>query len=327
MKKSSLFEAYLAQARPQKSVGRFALAFFIGLIAFFGLGFAFYGVVDAVVYRLTDGGPAYWRFYAIDLADDGTLPGTLIPTWWHHMSVAVLIFSIAVFWPVMFVAQRIQGLPFSGLFSHLGRLRWRRLGHALCVAFLVQVLAQTVSLLLWQDRLTLAEGLGAWFFGTLLFVPIILLQASGEELVFRGWLVQQLGRLSGNPLVIVLVSSFLFALLHLPNPEVQAHLAPLLTYMFLSSFLLYYTVWRDGGLEVAMALHTVGNVMALALVRQTVNEDGLWLGNFTLWIFDGALFETTLDVSLGVGFALVIEAIIVLLLFARWSPLRLRSAD
>ena len=47
------------------------------------------------------------------------------------------------------------------------------------------------------------------------------LQCAAEELVFRGYVLQGLGRLLRNPLVLVVLSGLLFAIPHLLNPEVD----------------------------------------------------------------------------------------------------------
>ena len=92
------------------------------------------------------------------------------------------------------------------------------------------------------------------------------LQAATEELVFRGYAMQGLARLTRSPTAIAIVSSLLFTAPHLLNPEVKQHGALLMgANYFAIGMLLATMTLRDGRLELAMGMHAVNNAF-LALV-------------------------------------------------------------
>lgn len=96
-------------------------------------------------------------------------------------------------------------------------------------------------------------------------------QCATEELVFRGYLMQGLGSLVRNPIFVAVVSSALFASLHLWNPEVGRYGFWLMAAnYFLMGLFLASLALRDGRLELAIGAHT-GNNMMSALVT---NNDG-----------------------------------------------------
>ncbi|MCX7769176.1 MAG: CPBP family intramembrane metalloprotease [Flavobacteriales bacterium] len=97
-----------------------------------------------------------------------------------------------------------------------------------------------------------------------LFIPI---QACTEELVFRGYLLQQLYLLFRNPWMPAVLSSVLFALLHGANPEVQAYgFWPSMAMYFIMGIFFCLMVYLDGNLRLAMLAHTVNNIYGLAIV-------------------------------------------------------------
>jgi len=93
------------------------------------------------------------------------------------------------------------------------------------------------------------------------------LQAAGEEYFFRGWLSQSVGALFARAvlgsLVTAAVSASLFALAH------GGQNASLFLDRFAFGLLASYLVWRTGGLEAAIAAHTVNNVVVFVPVILT----------------------------------------------------------
>ena len=63
-------------------------------------------------------------------------------------------------------------------------------------------------------------SIATWLIWLLPIGILVFLQAVGEELIFRGYLLQQLARLSRNPLVWAVLPSLTFGLAHLANAPV-----------------------------------------------------------------------------------------------------------
>jgi len=192
------------------------------------------------------------------------------------------------------------------LSSVTGRLRWGWL--LTCMLALVPLWLGYLAIMLALDGQfpptpDPAAQAGALIVLALLTTP---LQAAGEEYFFRGLVIQQVGAWVRNRWIALLIAAVLsgltFALAHgsldpwiLLDLVVFATVATLLT-------------WRTGGLEAAIAIHVVHNVMTLLI--------GIIFGGFEESFINT---ETTgSPLSTGVSAAVTITAGLVLWGLSRW---------
>ena len=171
---------------------------------------------------------------------------------------------LAALIPATLIATRVgHWRPMGKLWSVTGRIRWRWLG-----------LASLVTLLVWGGYLLLMWALDGgtsagerpphwpWLVViTLLTTP---LQAAGEEVAFRGGLMQGIGAWIKNPVVALVVgtvlSAALFALAHTSlDPWILIDLGGM-------AVACCYLTWRTGGLEAAIVLHVVNNLVLIILL-------------------------------------------------------------
>ena len=143
--------------------------------------------------------------------------------------------------------------------SVAGRLRWGWLGWCLLV---VTPLWAAYLLVTWfvfeQEVLDRPESWGALLAITLLTTP---LQAAGEEVAFRGGLVQGVGAWFRSPAVALVVTTVLstatFAAAHgSADPWIVVELGSL-------AVAGCWLAWRTGGLEAVIVLHVVNNVLIM----------------------------------------------------------------
>lgn len=98
---------------------------------------------------------------------------------------------------------------------------------------------------------------------TLVMVP---LQTSWEEYLFRGYLMQGLGILARNRWVPLFLTSIVFGLLHLSNPEV-GQLGEFIMAVYIGiGFMLGIMTLMDEGMELALGYHAGNNMIAALLV-------------------------------------------------------------
>lgn len=94
------------------------------------------------------------------------------------------------------------------------------------------------------------------------FLAVILItapfQAAGEEFFFRGYLIQAVGSIARNPWLPILVSALIFAAFH------GTQNLPLFLDRFGFGVLAGVLVARTGGLEAAIAIHVVNNILAFS---------------------------------------------------------------
>jgi membrane protease YdiL (CAAX protease family) len=188
-------------------------------------------------------------------------PGFLLIT-----DLATMV-AIPVVW-VLWVAAHGMRIGWSS--SVLGRLRWRLVRSYVPLALATMGVAVCLSLLLsglggGQDVGPVAD------FGLLLVVVLVTtpLQSAAEEYLFRGYLSQAVagwvGRGPGGgtvagAVVAGLVTAALFSLAHAP-PDLATFVERFVVGLAASA-----VVWLTGGLEAAIVLHAVNNVVVFLLV-------------------------------------------------------------
>jgi membrane protease YdiL (CAAX protease family) len=113
----------------------------------------------------------------------------------------------------------------------------------------------------------LTFDLRAWLPYAVAAVILIPIQASTEELLFRGYLMQSLGLLTRRSWFPLLVSTLVFTSLHGANTDVIAYGAPLmLGQIALMGLLMGWVTLRSKGLEAALGLHTANNLYGALLI-------------------------------------------------------------
>jgi membrane protease YdiL (CAAX protease family) len=197
-----------------------------------------------------------------------------LPVLGARAELALIFLSIAVVLPVpLLAAQWIQRRPAGTLSSVTGRLRWRWLATCLPVAAVAIVLflaGGTALAAATGEETGLGDPLAGW--GPFLLSMLVLLivvppQAAAEEYLTRGWLLQAVGSWFRRPWVPIAVQALVFAALH--GWGTPWGFTELLAFGVIAGWL---TV-RTGGLEAAIALHVLNNLLG-GLLGAAYNDLG-----------------------------------------------------
>lgn len=181
--------------------------------------------------------------------------------------LTILLGSIALMLPAYLAASRIvNGRRVGHISSAAGRLRWRWMLLCTAIAVVVYAIVQGLSLLLppaWSGGSGGGEVLSpsdnpALLWSLLAIVLVIPVQAAAEEYVFRGYLMQAIGRWLRHPLWAMLLPVPLFVLGHLYDVAGQISVG---VFAVAAGWL----TWRTGGLEAAIAVHVVNNLTVALL--------------------------------------------------------------
>lgn len=97
----------------------------------------------------------------------------------------------------------------------------------------------------------------------LVLIPI---QTSTEEYVFRGYLMQGFANLSRNKWFPLLMTSLIFGLMHLFNPEVTKMGYGIMIYYIGTGLFLGVITLMDDGMELALGFHAANNLVGALLV-------------------------------------------------------------
>lgn len=189
--------------------------------------------------------------------------------------VALALGSIILLWPALWVVLRVlHRQRLRTLFSPEGRIRWGEFGKGAFILFGASLVASLLVAPAGEAPVRSTVSLASWATAAAVLVPFVFLQATAEELAFRGYLLQQMALRSRSALVWAGLPSALFCILHL-NPELGAvaqFFYLLATFLF--GVLAAVTVARTGSLATAMGMHVTSNVLAIMVVAQRGILDG-----------------------------------------------------
>jgi len=167
------------------------------------------------------------------------------------------------------VTRVLHGRPAGTLIGPAQRLNWGRIGRAMLVWAGMSV-AAVIAEVLWKGlssyRLNVDNFLSnlAIIFIYVFLIPI---QATAEEVFFRGYLLQATGRLTRNWVVLGVINSLFFMLPHLANPEVGNAGVLLAGLNWLASGMFYTLLTlRSGSLDYAIGAHVINNVLGATFI-------------------------------------------------------------
>lgn len=140
---------------------------------------------------------------------------------------------------------------------------------------------------------------------SLIFLPM---QSGTEEIVFRGYLNQGFTHILKNKWIAFIITSVLFAGMHLSNPEATKGAEDGILLLTMSSYFIFgfvacLMVWMDDGLESAIGFHAANNTFAAIFV----NYEGSVLPTPSLFM---ATPNTIIDVPTTLLATLLIAAIL-----------------
>ena len=176
--------------------------------------------------------------------------------------IALLITIIPVI-PAIFIARLITNFkPLGLIHSIAGRMRWSYLGVFLGFGFLIFGLYY-VGFATLDGSLTTQNSVhplnsGMFWLYIVLILLIVPFQCYAEELLFRGYLMQTVGRWLKNPVWAIIIPAPIFMVLHGYG---LWGLLSVLTMALIAGFLCWYT----GGLEAGIGLHIANNISGIIL--------------------------------------------------------------
>ncbi|KIN63071.1 CAAX amino terminal protease family protein [Sulfitobacter noctilucicola] len=150
--------------------------------------------------------------------------------------------------------------------------------------------------------------LGKWL---VLFVPslfFILIQTSAEEIVFRGYVQQQLAARFDHPLIWMVLPSVLFALGHYLPDMAGENAIWIAVWAGLFGILMADLTARSGSLGPAIAVHFINNVSAFMFISLPDEMTGLALYLTPFGMDDPAILRTWLPVDFAMMIVLWLAA-------------------
>lgn len=276
-----------------------------------------YGLVVLLPYLFLSGA---------DLADPDTIMSLAVPDTQNPVSILLTLGSVALMLPAALLGMLSVGLtPAKRLWSVALRIRWRWIARTIVPTLVVLVVINVLGIALeiaFAGSVEASEfaeeapaiDMQAALVSLLLVLLLVPIQATAEEVVFRGALMQSLGgwfggvRGSGGfasfvrgPWLPIAIPAIAFGFAHIY--DIWGWLV-----VVMMALVAGWISWRTGGLEAAITLHVINNLIAFGFMSFGV-------GGETSQTADGS------------GPGSVIAAVLGFLLFAWWVDRDFRRVD
>lgn len=164
--------------------------------------------------------------------------------------------SIIVTLPSIYLASKIvKDRPFSSYASSRGGFNVKLYFKALIIPLILYIVYEIVNVFVVGTK-------GTNHFSIIFFILVLIcvpLQCIAEEFAFRGLIMQSIGSWVKIPLLVIVIQSVIFALLHGYNSLGVIE-------VFIMGIFYGFFTWKTNGIEVSSALHTVNNLVIAIVV-------------------------------------------------------------
>ena len=270
---------FVAPARASSALWRFFLGLFVAVVAYVALNELYFQTV-----------------YALAGTAAASLHGNLLEGA-TPQAMYLLLFSFGTMAMAVGVTVRVVHRRSAGsLLGVPGRL-WPSF-RAVSLAMLA-LGAVLLVLPPWDmgGELTPNLPLGRWLLLLPLSLLAVLVQVSAEEIVFRGYVQQQLAARFRSPLIWMVLPSALFALGHYLPAEAGENALMVALWAGVFGILMADLTARSGSLGPAIAVHLWNNVSAILIISLPDDLSGLALYLTPFSMDDAAALRTWLPVD------------------------------
>ena len=163
----------------------------------------------------------------------------------------------------------LNSRPFINLFNGGGKIRWKKFFSSAFVWLFLMSIYLLFSILADPDNFELNNVSVSLLWLIIIALLLVPFQASFEELLFRGYLMQGAGAWFRNKWMPLLISSLLFGLMHSFNPEIKEFGFWLMMPQYVVFGIVFGLITiLDDGIEMAMGAHTVNNIFLSVFLTQ-----------------------------------------------------------
>ena len=182
-----------------------------------------------------------------------------------NLFLVLLSFAVGLL-GVLFVVKYLHEQSLRSLTTSRSKIDWRRFGFAFLFWGIISSTMVLIDHYMYPEHYEFNFKLVPFLILAAIALVLVPLQTSFEEYLFRGYLMQGLGVLCKNKWVPLIVTSSLFGLLHIANPEIEKLGYILLVHYSGTGFFLGLITLMDEGLELALGFHAANNLFTALLV-------------------------------------------------------------
>ncbi|MFT4792810.1 MAG: membrane protease YdiL (CAAX protease family) [Paracoccaceae bacterium] len=179
------------------------------------------------------------------------------------LSFLLYLATFAGFWPALWVTLRVvHKRSGATLWGPEGRINWRHFRIGLAISLALGAAAWMPFVYASGPEAFALRGMGAWLPILAVGLPLIFVQTAAEELLFRGYMLQQFAARTWSILGWSVLPSMMFAALH---PSVDEPLG-LNWFSFVFGLIMAAVTSRTANLGAAVGLHFGHNIINVLLI-------------------------------------------------------------
>lgn len=247
---------FIAQAYPyKKSIWSYIGGFLVSFIGGQTIGAIPLGI--AIIFKI------YFSDKSATQIDESNIYKLLDSNLFLFLMLLAFVTSMVT---LLFWIKKLHRQPLKSLVTSRKKIDWGRFGFAFVAWGLVIVAVTFLDYWESPEKYVLNFKLVPFLILLLISVLFIPIQAAYEELVFRGYLMQGIGLYAKNRWMPLIVTSLIFGLLHLGNPEIgKLGYEVIFVYIAMGFFFGIVTL-MDDGIELSLGFHVVNNLITALLV-------------------------------------------------------------
>jgi membrane protease YdiL (CAAX protease family) len=194
-------------------------------------------------------------------------PAVMLNVLESNLTFFLMLLSFAVGLLALYlVVKYVHKQPWITLTTSGKKTDWGRVWFGFGLIAAITIITTLLDYNMSPDNYIIQFDLVPFLILAVIGIVLVPLQTSFEEYFFRGYFMQGLGVLAGNRWVPLLVTSFLFGIMHIANPEVDKIGYIILVYYIGTGLFLGIITLMDEGLELALGFHAGNNLVGALLI-------------------------------------------------------------
>lgn len=194
-------------------------------------------------------------------------PAVMLNVLESNLTFFLMLLSFAVGLLALYlVVKYVHKQPWITLTTSRKKTDWGRVWFGFGLIAVITIITTLLDYNMSPDNYIIQFDLVPFLILAVIGIVLVPLQTSFEEYFFRGYFMQGLGVLAGNRWVPLLVTSFLFGIMHIANPEVDKIGYIILVYYIGTGLFLGIITLMDEGLELALGFHAGNNLVGALLI-------------------------------------------------------------
>ncbi|MGO3707879.1 MAG: lysostaphin resistance A-like protein [Mesonia hippocampi] len=205
--------------------------------------------------------------FAGDLTTAASDPMQVLSGLDSNLALFLMLFTFAMGLVGVILAIRfIHGQSFTSLTTARKKIDWSRIGFGFGIVAIYTIASVLIGYWLVPEDFEFNFQPLPFLILCIVAVIMVPLQTSFEEYFFRGYLMQFLGLWAKNKWLPLVVTSVIFGLLHITNPEVAQMGYIIMIYYVGTGFFLGIITLMDEGMELSLGFHAGNNLIGALLI-------------------------------------------------------------